>query len=155
MRHVGARLAAQIVLQHGPQLHADGVQHLHGAAVGHMLGMAQHKLQHVVDRALLDHQAFLHEHLAKVQVGVAQQVKHRTSVGKSDARLRLAAVTKDQRLGGRCHHFKLTGFHQRCKGTLQTEFDQRVKHGGSCGWFSGSMLRTACDSARCAPPAAR
>ncbi|MPM67009.1 hypothetical protein SDC9_113924 [bioreactor metagenome] len=98
MRHVGTRFAAQIVLQQGPQLHAPGIEHAYRGADGHMPGAAQHQLQHVVDRALLDQQALLHEQLAKVEVGVAQQRKDGASVGKAQARLGLAVVAEDQRL---------------------------------------------------------
>ena len=63
-----------------------------------MLGAAQHQLQHVIDAALLDQQALLHEHFAKVQIGVAQQRKDGAFVGKANACLWLASVAKHQRL---------------------------------------------------------
>lgn len=68
------------------------------ALTGTCLAPRSTRLQHVVDRALLDQQALLHEQLAKVEVGVAQQRKDGASVGKAQARLRLAAVAEDQRL---------------------------------------------------------
>ena len=128
MGHIGARLAAQIVLQQGPQLHAPGIQHAYGGADRGMLCMAQKQLQHVVHASLFDQQALLHEHLAKVQIGVAQQCKDGAFVGKAYACLRLAIVAKEQCLSGWKGDFKPSRFDQGFKCMSQQFFGQPVQH---------------------------
>ena len=93
-----------------------------------MLCMAQKQLQHVVHASLFDQQALLHEHLAKVQVGVAQQCKDGALVGKAYAGPRLAIVAKEQCLSGWKSDFKPSRFDQGFKCMSQQFFGQPVQH---------------------------
>ncbi|MNV92183.1 hypothetical protein D3C71_1867500 [compost metagenome] len=94
----------------------------------------------------------MHVHLAKVQIRIAEQMKHCALIGEADARLRVSFIAKCKHLASRHHHFNPTGFHQWREGALQHTSYQVIEHGErSPSETTYWTLAAQYDSARCAP----